>query len=350
MLSENLRRSALNLFFPTDIYCAACGNLIDGTRPYALCDRCVRDIDWHMGATCTACGKALAPHRTGGVCRECREQGRAFDAGISCCTYSGRARDIVHAMKYNDSAWIAEKLADAMYDRLIQLQSAEALRSPAPSTLSPNNQQLCDSTPATQSPSDLASTNQQPATPPPNDPTPSTPSNPSPNNPSPYNPAPNNQQHRNSAARNLALNNAARATPPPKEFTVVPVPMTKAKRSLRGYDQAAVIARRLAQLAGAPFANDMLRRKRDTAVMSELGAYDRRANMEDAFEAGPYFQKLLAAGMQAPREVMLVDDVFTTGSTADACAATLKEAGVRRVILFTFASGPDSDNRSRKGL
>jgi ComF family protein len=245
----------LNLLFPGNIYCAACGNLIDGTRPYALCDRCVREIAWHTGETCAVCGKALAPHRIGGVCRECRERGRSFDAGISCCTYTGRARDLVRSMKYKDAAWIAEKLADALYDRWLQLEP----------TVVP---------------------------------------------------------------------------------MIIPVPMSETKRRVRGYDQAEVIARRLALLIGAPFADDILIRKRDTVVMSGLGVYERRVNMADAFEIHPHAEKLIDAGEPAPPDVMLVDDVFTTGSTADACALTLKDAGVKRVTLFTFASGADVDPAS----
>ncbi|MDR1043292.1 MAG: ComF family protein [Clostridiales Family XIII bacterium] len=261
---SNAVGDTLNMLFPGNIYCAACGNLIDGTRPYALCDRCVREIAWHTGETCAVCGKALAPHRTGGVCRECRERGRAFDAGISCCAYTGRARDLVRSMKYKDAAWIAEKLADAMYDRWLQLEAE--------------------------------------------------------------------RKARDSRTQNEL------STP-----LIIPVPMSETKRRSRGYDQAEVVARRLARLIDAPFAGNILRRKRDTEVMSGLGVYERRVNMADAFEVCPHVRKLIDAGEPAPADVMLVDDVFTTGSTADACAQTLKEAGVRRVTLFTFASGADVD-------
>jgi predicted amidophosphoribosyltransferase len=298
---ERALGATLNLLFPSDIYCAACGNYIDATRPYALCDVCVREIAWHAGETCAVCGKALAPHRTGGVCRDCREWGRSFDAGISCCAYTGRARDLVRAMKYKDSAWIAAKLADAMYDRWRQLARSVLLNNDDSSVLSPS---------------------------------------------------------------------IFRTGP----SVVIPVPMTGAKRRTRGYDQAGVIARRLAQLIGAPFAGDILRRTRDTAVMSGLGVAERRANMADAFATDPYaIERMqeqtsaraperppIRAQGRAPAptqeqtaarallaDVLLVDDVFTTGSTADACSTTLKESGAKRVTLFTFAAGADTDPRSQ---
>ena len=45
--------------FPSNIYCACCGRLIDGTRPYALCDSCMKKMHWNNGRTCEKCGKAL---------------------------------------------------------------------------------------------------------------------------------------------------------------------------------------------------------------------------------------------------------------------------------------------------
>jgi predicted amidophosphoribosyltransferase len=271
----------IGFFFPEDIYCAACGNLIDSTRPYALCDKCVREIKWHTGATCAVCGKSLAPHRTGGICGECRELGRSFDVGMSCCEYTGRARDLVRVMKYGNAAWIASKLAEVMYDRWRQLASGRGAAGGGRAAWLP------------------------------------------------------------ASGGGAAGSRYADGVLP---SIVAPVPMTAAKRRLRGYDQAEVLARRLACLIGAPFTDDLLRRKRNTAVMSDLSAHDRRANMIDAFEAGQYFREQAGEdGDGVPADVMLVDDVFTTGSTADACAVTLKRAGVREVTLFTFASGPDMD-------
>jgi predicted amidophosphoribosyltransferase len=119
--------------------------------------------------------------------------------------------------------------------------------------------------------------------------------------------------------------------------------MAEAKKRTRGYDQADLIARKFAKRTGAPFAGDILRRKRDTAVMSELGIFERRANMADAFEIEGYARKLIESGDRTLGDILLIDDVFTTGSTADACANTLKGAGAREITLFTFASGADGN-------
>jgi predicted amidophosphoribosyltransferase len=130
---------------------------------------------------------------------------------------------------------------------------------------------------------------------------------------------------------------------------VIPVPMAEHKKRRRGYDQAELIARIFARSIGAPFAPDILLRRRETAVMSGLGAESRRANMADAFAVGEYARKLIGGGELALGSVLLIDDVFTTGSTADACAAVLKEAGAEAVTLFTFAAGADgggAENRN----
>jgi predicted amidophosphoribosyltransferase len=340
--------ASLNFLFPSDIYCAACGNYIDGTRPYALCDVCVREIAWHAGDTCAVCGKALAPHRTGGVCHDCRAWGRSFDAGISCCAYTGRARDLVRAMKYKDSAWIAAKLADAMYDRWRQLAE---IRTESEADAATYGRDAFAQITFEDETTEAAACERGGAD--------------------------RSGFGADDFDRSHLMNKNDCPVLPPQVVTagpsvVIPVPMTEAKRRTRGYDQAEVIARRLAQLIGAPFAGDILRRTRGTAVMSGLGMAERRANMADAFEADPYAierrqeQTPPRAPERSPKrtpirapepeqtppralleDVLLIDDVFTTGSTADACSLTLKEAGAKRVTLFTFAAGADTDPRSQ---
>jgi predicted amidophosphoribosyltransferase len=122
---------------------------------------------------------------------------------------------------------------------------------------------------------------------------------------------------------------------------VAPIPMTEAKMQRRGYDQARLIARKFAYLTGATLAEGLLLRVKDTSVMSGLGAYERRANMAGAFALDSYAQRLIGRGTMAIGDVILIDDVLTTGSSAVACAATLKEAGAGKITLFTFAVGAD---------
>jgi predicted amidophosphoribosyltransferase len=136
---------------------------------------------------------------------------------------------------------------------------------------------------------------------------------------------------------NVRTHDATGEVPP----LVVCVPMAEAKKRKRGYDQAELIARGFARGMGFPFGEGMLERVRQTIVMSALGAEERRANMSDAFAVSRYARQLIRDGDIILKDVLLIDDVVTTGSTADACASVLKEVGAERVRIFTFATGAD---------
>jgi ComF family protein len=106
----------------------------------------------------------------------------------------------------------------------------------------------------------------------------------------------------------------------------VPVPLHASRRRHRGFNQSADLAGHL----GVPVA-DALRRVRATATQADLHAAQRHRNVRDAFAA------TRAARALAGTTVLLVDDVSTTGATLDACARTLKAAGVVEVRALTAA-------------
>ncbi|MGE0228640.1 MAG: ComF family protein [Dehalococcoidia bacterium] len=120
---------------------------------------------------------------------------------------------------------------------------------------------------------------------------------------------------------------AVEAVPPEwRVDAVVPIPLHRRRQRQRGYNQAAVLARTVAPLVGAPLAPDMLRRARHTAAQAGLPAAERVTNLRDAFEARPL-----------NGEVLLIDDVTTTGSTFEAAAAALLNAGANRVFALAIA-------------
>ena len=130
-----------------------------------------------------------------------------------------------------------------------------------------------------------------------------------------------------------ALATALAATDPPAADAVTWVPLARARLASRGYDQAKVLARALAARTGTP-AIALLRREADTGPQARRSGAERRLALEGAFRP---------SGRTVPANVLLVDDVLTTGATADACARILREAGARRVSLATAArafSGP----------
>jgi ComF family protein len=110
---------------------------------------------------------------------------------------------------------------------------------------------------------------------------------------------------------------------------VVPVPLHWMRRLYRGYNQSAAVARGVAAGLGVPFA-DLLRRTRPTPRQTARSATERAANVKDAF-------RLRVGAVVRGERVLLVDDVLTTGATADACAAVLRAGGAAQVRVAVLA-------------
>lgn len=113
---------------------------------------------------------------------------------------------------------------------------------------------------------------------------------------------------------------------------IVPVPLHMGRLWRRRFNQAALLGRHIAGLSGVPLRTDLLARRRATSSQTALGRSARRANV-----AGAFAVRGDAASALAGRRVLLVDDVYTTGATLDACAQALRRAGAQRVDALTFA-------------
>lgn len=112
----------------------------------------------------------------------------------------------------------------------------------------------------------------------------------------------------------------------------LPVPMHSTRRRERTFNQAERLGRAVADRLGIPFESNLLIRCRATPPQAGLAERQRRHNVAGAFSLRP---KASVRG----RRILLVDDIFTTGSTARACAKLLKEEGAARVVLLTLAHG-----------
>lgn len=228
--------------FPSNIYCICCESIIDGTRPYALCDRCIQKFHWMGKKTCDKCGKIIEEGYAHKRCIDCRDRNHLFVKGFTCTRYGLYERVLMMDYKYHDKAWIGRKVGDILADRM----RGEAFRP------------------------DL----------------------------------------------------------------VVPVPIHKDREAKRGYNQVDLMARRYAGLAGLTLDSRMLIRTKNTQPMRNLGVTQRIANVLDAFS----LRKGGEAGLQG-KTILLIDDIYTTGSTADSCTKTLLAGGAKEVWLLTFASG-----------
>jgi ComF family protein len=113
---------------------------------------------------------------------------------------------------------------------------------------------------------------------------------------------------------------------------LVPVPLHRWRIWKRGYNQAALLAVALSRRGGIELAPDLLRRLRSTPPLKGMGRRERALAVRGAFKVSDEGRKRLAG-----RPVILVDDVFTSGATAGACARALKRAGAGSVVILCWA-------------
>jgi len=109
---------------------------------------------------------------------------------------------------------------------------------------------------------------------------------------------------------------------------IVPVPLHARRQAERGYNQSALLARALSRSVGVPLDEKLVIRHKATQQQALLNAAQRRENVRDAFAC---------RGPANGRQIVLVDDVCTTGSTLEACAAALRAAGAAHVSALTLA-------------
>lgn len=134
-------------------------------------------------------------------------------------------------------------------------------------------------------------------------------------------------------AKNLALLmwELCQREPLKRATRIVPVPLHPEREKQRGFNQAAILAAALSRLVALPLADGALIRTRQTG--RHRGGMDAQARRESVEHVFAVTQPRIIAD----EHILLVDDVFTTGATASACALALSNAGAKEVLVLTVA-------------
>jgi len=131
--------------------------------------------------------------------------------------------------------------------------------------------------------------------------------------------------------------------PLPEVRLILPVPLHLKRLQERGFNQSGLLAKTLAKRLGLPFSHDLLRRERWTEPQTRLSRRERLTNVKGAF-------RVKDAMRVEGKSILIVDDVFTTGTTLSECARALKKGGAAEVHALTVARALPDGNSSSQGL
>lgn len=119
----------------------------------------------------------------------------------------------------------------------------------------------------------------------------------------------------------------------PEDTVITFVPMSKKRERQRGFNQSELIARRLGNVLGLA-EHKLLEKVRDNRSQVGLGPREREENVRNAFRVK---SQIINSKPDVPINILLVDDVYTTGATMNECKKVLRKAGVKNVWGFTLA-------------
>jgi len=117
----------------------------------------------------------------------------------------------------------------------------------------------------------------------------------------------------------------------PEDMVITFVPMFKKREKQRGFNQAELIAKELGQITNREVV-PLLEKIKDTPSQTELNKEERVKNVRDSFQ--------IKKEVNCPKNVLIVDDIWTSGATMEECARILKKSGVEIIRGFTLARTP----------
>ena len=113
---------------------------------------------------------------------------------------------------------------------------------------------------------------------------------------------------------------------------IVPIPIHLSRRLKRKYNQSELIAMEISRASGLPYEPRILKKHKKTLSQEELSAQKRKTNVKGSFSINKFYKDMIK-----DKEIILVDDVFTTGSTVNECSKILKKNGVKKVTVITLS-------------
>ena len=302
---------AKDFVFPDNLYCMCCGNIIDRSRTYSLCDHCMTSIHWNLSDPRVINIKPIKRFVDGienESCSTIADHEKDFMSMIKCADYGIYERSIIFALKYDGHKYMAGIIAKIMKDRLYAEIDKEIDKKLFENTITDSSKFEIKRRPYRQQ---LLSRN----------------------------------------------------------WIMVPVPLHKKRLRERGYNHAKLIASSLSKELvrdGIDIPTfDILERTRETRPMKNLGPEERERNIrnsirlkdsvnpklikkyfendsDDAFNngIGNTFNNSIGNSFDDRQiNVILIDDFYTTGSTAKECARALREGGFTGdIVMLAFAA------------
>ena len=117
---------------------------------------------------------------------------------------------------------------------------------------------------------------------------------------------------------------------------IIPIPIHSNRRKKRGYNQCEELAKVISKKLNIPMNASVLIRKKETKPQSGLSFTQRKNNMKDAFELKNTFDIY-------HKNMLLIDDIYTTGATINSCSKLLKKKNANEVYFLTLSIGRDFD-------
>lgn len=219
MEAERIVKGLMELIYPPSLYCVCCGNIIDNSRMYSLCDHCMNHMEWSGY----------------------EEKDKDGMRVMWCVHYSLYSRRMIFSLKYSGKRYISRVIAEIMRDKLELMEQDFDL--------------------------------------------------------------------------------------------IVPVPVSEERERQRGFNQVALAGKYLAKLTLTECIDHALLRIKDTRPMRGLSPQERQENIKGTIALNEKYGKMLKG-----RKILLIDDFYTTGSTAGECYRALRKAEPESVRFLAFAA------------